>query len=606
MRRLILAATVFCASVVAAQVTPLPVSAGTWVPDLPDSAAAAAPSAAKLAFVPCAPGDCLRIGEWRAGRYGARYRTAKRLPGAAGVIRGWYRTQDIYPRQAAVTIQFYKGEQRIGNRSIALNAAPRGAQFEAPVTHAPAGADSFAVAVGLTEHTEGSVLFGGLSFDSAPYEPRFPDGPIALARAAPPAHFAPRKYFGIERSGDTWWLVTPEGRPFYSIGIAPPAFREQESKGREYLAAARALGFNSLSAWHDVKGYAALNDKLMAEGTAPMPQFYALQTRTSGDAGYDTVMDAGGAAPGTPAAQAAARGGFNHALPDPFDPRWERALRAQVRAMAAAVKGKPYFLAWFADNEREQRDLYRYVWSPNAAKAFRASLERRYGVVAALNKRWATDFASFDDLILRKPEPALRAGAMYEDFRAFSRELLGRYNDILLRTIRQEDPGRLVFTNRFMLGDVNSLMENLDLYSGYDAIAVNLYPANLCVGLADHEKAILRLVHEKSGKPLLLGEWSVPARDSGLYNNPERLDWSWPQTVATQRDRANQTARVQADFYNMPFMLGAHFFIWSDFDSPVRQANRGIFKVSGEPWREMQDGLREVNARIRKALERRQ
>ncbi len=596
-------AFLFALPLAAAQPAPLPVSTETWTPEVLNTGSVAPGEAVRMEVVPCPRGKCLSIGQWRAGRY-VRYRYAKPIAGAAGVVRGWYRTAGLYPRQAAIGMQFYKGEERVGTRSVSLDAAPQGAPFAAPVTHAPAGATSLVLTVGLAERTEGSVLFGGLSFDPTPSEPGFPSGAPPLKRAAPPARFAPGKYFRIERQGGAWWLVTPEGKPFYSLGIAPPAFKE-DSRGREYVAAARGLAFNSMSAWHDVKAYAALNDKLMAEGAAPVPQFYALQTRTGADAGYDTVMDAAGAAPGTPAAQAAARGGFNHALPDPFDPRWETALRAQVRAMAAVVRDKPYFLAWFADNEREMRDLYRYVWSPNAAASFRASLERKYPGIAALNEAWGATFTSFDDLAARKPEPALTAGPMYEDFRAFSRELLRRYNDILLRTIRREDPGRLVFTNRFMLGGIGSLVENLDLCDGYDAIAVNLYPANNSFGLAPDELAVLRLVHEKSGKPLLLGEWSVPARDSGLYNNPERLDWSWPQTVATQRDRANQTARVQADFYNLPFMLGAHFFIWRDFDSPVRQANRGIFKVSGEPWPEMQDALRQVNLRIQKALERR-
>ncbi len=593
-----IAAFLFALPLLAAQPASLPVSADTWTPEIQTTGAVPPAQAVRMEIVSCPRGKCLSIGQWRAGR-SARYRYALPIAAAAGIVRGWYRTAGLYPHQASISMQFYKGEERVGSRSVSLDAAPQGAAFAAPVTHAPAGATSLVLAVGLTERTEGSVLFGGLSFDPTPSEPVFPSGPPPLKRAAPPARFAPGKYFRIERQGDTWWLVTPEGKPFYSLGIAPPSFKD-DARGRQYVAAARALGFNSLSAWHDLKAYAALNDQLMAEGAPALPQFYALQTRTGENAGYDTVMDAAGAAPGTPAAQAAARGGFNHALPDPFDPRWETALRAQVRSMAAAVKDKPYFLAWFADNEREQRDLYRYVWSPHASVAFRASLERKYSSIAALNKVWGARFASFDDLAARKPEPALSAGPMYQDFRAFSRELLRRYNDILLRTIRQEDPGRLVFTNRFMLGGIGSLVENLDLCGGYDAVAVNLYPSNNSFGLAPHELAVLRLVHEKSGKPLLLGEWSVPARDSGLYNNPERLDWSWPQTVATQRDRANQAARVQADFYNLPFMLGAHFFIWSDFDSPVRQANRGIFKITGEPWREMQDALREVNLRIQR------
>ena len=192
---------------------------------------------------------------------------------------------------------------------------------------------------------------------------------------------------------------------------------------------------------------------------------------------------------------------------------------------------------------------------------------------------------------------------MYQDFDAFRRELLRRYNEILLRVIREEDPGRLVFTNRFMIGEGRDLLDNLDLYSGYDAVAVNVYPENLHPGLEADQRALLHLIHEKTGKPLLIGEWSVPARDSGLYNNPERLDWSYPQTVATQRDRANQAARVQTEFYNLPFLVGAHYFIWRDFDSPARQANRGLFKASGEPWPEMQEALRAVNLRIAASLE---
>lgn len=358
--------------------------------------------------------------------------------------------------------------------------------------------------MGLKERTEGSVLFGAISFDPRPAEPEFPAESASLRRARRPARFAPSRYFRIARHGETWWLVTPEGRPFYSIGIAPPRF-EKEARGRAYLAAARDLGFNSLAAWHDLAAYADLNEKLRAEGAEPIPQFYALQTRTNEQAGYDVVRDASGAPPGVPAAKAAARGGFNHALPDPYDPR--------------------------------------------------------------------------------KPEPTLCAGPMYEDFRAFSRELLRRYNRILLETIRREDPGRLVFTNRFMLSQIGSVIENLDLYADYDAVAVNLYPANLSFGLAPHEVAALRLIHERSGKPLLIGEWSVPARDSGLYDNPARLDWSWPQTVPTQRDRARQAARVEADFYNLPFLIGAHFFIWSDFDSRCDRPTAAFSRPRGNRGR---------------------
>jgi hypothetical protein len=45
--------------------------------------------------------------------------------------------------------------------------------------------------------------------------------------------------------------------------------------------------------------------------------------------------------------------------------------------------------------------------------------------------------------------------------------------------------------------------------------------------------------------------------------------------------------------------VGAHWFTWRDFDTPVRRANRGLLRASGEPWRELTDALSGVHAMLR-------
>lgn len=95
------------------------------------------------------------------------------------------------------------------------------------------------------------------------------------------------------------------------------------------------------------------------------------------------------------------------------------------------------------------------------------------------------------------------------------------------------------------------------------------------------------MVHQRTGKPIIIGEWSIPAVDSGLYDNPAKLDWSWSAVVATQEERARQAGRVTIDFYNLPFVVGAHWFTWRDFDSPKRRANRGLFKADDQPWTDL-------------------
>ena len=56
------------------------------------------------------------------------------------------------------------------------------------------------------------------------------------------------------------------------------------------------------------------------------------------------------------------------------------------------------------------------------------------------------------------------------------------------------------------------------------------------------------------------------------------------------------------DFYNLPFMIGAHWFIWYDFDSEKRKANRGLFTVKDEPYLEVIDALARAHERIGPAV----
>lgn len=220
------------------------------------------------------------------------------------------------------------------------------------------------------------------------------------------------------------------------------------------------------------------------------------------------------------------------------------------------------------------------------------------GDIARLNTAWNTHLASFADLDTHRPDPILRQGPVYEDFRRFSREIVRKHVEVTLRVIREEDPGRLVFSQRFMLSGLSEAVDNLDLFAAYDGIAVNLYPCNQRPGLSEAEKAVLRIVHEKTGKPILITEWSIPALDSGLYQKPDKLDWSWEQVVLDQNERAAQAARVAADHYNLPFIVGSHWFTLRDFDSEKRQANRGLYRSNSEPWPELIQTLGRVQNRL--------
>lgn len=73
--------------------------------------------------------------------------------------------------------------------------------------------------------------------------------------------------------------------------------------------------------------------------------------------------------------------------------------------------------------------------------------------------------------------------------------------------------------------------------------------------------------------------------------------------MPTQADRARQAAQVAVGFYNLPFLVGAHWFIWQDVDSEERQANRGLFKANGEPWSELIAALTAAHKAMGPAVE---
>jgi hypothetical protein len=302
---------------------------------------------------------------------------------------------------------------------------------------------------------------------------------------------------------------------------------------------------------------------------------------------FDRLVDALGAT-----------GMSGHAFPDPFDPAFEAAYRAEVLKTYSYLGGKSWFAGWFADNELDHADLVRQVYSPHCAEAFKAYLTGRYATIAALNQAWQTGYASFDALIAARPDPILPQGTMAEDFRRFSREVVARYVDLTIRVIKSVDPNRPIFSNRFMAGGIHGTAAYLDLYARYDGIAVNNYSQNQQPGMSENERAYVRFFYERTGKPVLLAEWSVPAVDSGLYDGaPGTLDWSWNEALGTQAERARQAARLAVEYYNLPFVVGAQWFAFKDYRS-TRYANRGLLTADGLPWEELLGQLQASQRRL--------
>ena len=361
--------------------------------------------------------------------------------------------------------------------------------------------------------------------------------------------FKPTGFFNVQNNGENWWLVDPKGNPTWAIatmGEIPGTsgngnihlaewFKENYKGNRmEYAKMQYDLleswGLNSFAGW-TVDEYAVLTEERFNNSMSWFPLYRVLNFSIMGaDKNYYAKNSKG-----------ESKGVYDHSFPDPFNPEWRNDARKRAEERIKQYKGKQWFAGWFMDNEIDYGSLFEYIWGDYSALKFIKYLENKYVDIDALNKAWSSSFAnynysSFDDVLSYKPSPAEWDDPLYPDFVAFERIMMEEYINYTYNIVKELDPDHLIISNRLNLDPMGSLYRTIDLWSKYDIVCVNIYPENLFLGFSKGELEIFDWIHEKTGKPIIIGEWSIPAMDSGLYDFGEdpygrRMDWSWPQVV---------------------------------------------------------------------------
>ena len=186
--------------------------------------------------------------------------------------------------------------------------------------------------------------------------------------------------------------------------------------------------------------------------------------------------------------------------------------------------------------------------------------------------------------------------------------MLGEYINYTYDLVKELDPNHLIISNRINLDPMPEVYRTIDLWGKYDIVSMNIYPDNNKIGFNPGEIEIMKKLHKGTGKPVMIGEWSVPSIDSGLYefgvdslNRP--LDWSWPQVLRTQKERGEAYEMCIKQLASLDFMIGAGWFITFDVNTSDRRANRGIMNTSYELYRDLTDAMYKANSDIKKEME---
>lgn len=247
-------------------------------------------------------------------------------------------------------------------------------------------------------------------------------------------------------------------------------------------------------------------------------------------------------------------------VPDYFEP----AFRQRTMELLAKQKGiisRPNCIGVFIDNELPwqaepltlARGILRAVPDQPAKIKFSEILKGKYGEIGALNAAWNANYKDWQgfldaDNFIPKTKAARADMMNFEEL--FYREYFSACRD----AVKAADPGALYLGCRFAW--CNELVRRVA--ADYcDAVSYNWYSED-ARGLA-HPKG-------SADKPIIIGEYHFGNQDRGVFGGGLR-------PCATMAERVERNKKYIQTALSNPNVVGAHWFRWADQTTAGRQSD---------------------------------
>jgi hypothetical protein len=452
-------------------------------------------------------------------------------------------------------------------------------------------------------------------------------------------------FFRTERREGRWWLVTPEGHGFFSIGIdavAPSGATYVE--GREFMFRDLPAREGELAAhWSesdDRRGLGAQHGRSFDHGrafdfyTANLDRKFGAEWRRrwreeTADRltgwGFNTIGNWSDPdlwamhrlpytvplSPEGEYARVSSGEDWWGPMPDPFDPRFAEAADRMARNAAARFGGDPYLIGYFVDNELSwgrstpSYPQQYYALAINALAAGRESpansafigyLTETYLSPEQLGEAWGISLNSWNDLGttgFALPRRAFDNPATIGDLAAFSRRFAESYYRIVAEALHRHDPDHLYLGSRFAW----QTAEAVEACARWcDVVSFNRYRRSIADDPAEWAK------FHALGKPALIGEFHFGSVDRGLF-------WEGLVGVGREGERGPAYARYIRGVADNSDFVGAHWFQYLDEPLTGRtldgeNAHIGFVTVADVPYEGLVDAARTANLAILRDLQR--
>ena len=268
-------------------------------------------------------------------------------------------------------------------------------------------------------------------------------------------------------------------------------------------------------------------------------------------------------------------------FPNVFHPEFDVWCDHVARRKCAPNRDDPWLFGYFIDNE--------LAWWG------RGMLDTGlYDAVAKLPESHPARIAQKSFMSGRRPGGG---DASVQDKVDFLKLAAERYFSATTAAIRRADPNHLVLGARFagIRGAHPVVWEVAGKYC--DVVTLNCYP------WADLDRNVVRMgrspdserlsdafgkLYGRTGKPLLVTEWSFPALDTG-----RPCSHGAGQRFRTQALRAQASELLAKTLLSLPYVLGYDYFMWVDqpaaglSDAFPEDCNYGLLSEEDVPYREL-------------------
>jgi hypothetical protein len=403
----------------------------------------------------------------------------------------------------------------------------------------------------------------------------------SIASACSQWSLAPHTRWQVEARQKVFWLLTPCGDPFFSIGInvLNDGYPSRVFEGR--LAYHWPTFYPDFETWQTVTRRRVLSWGFnTAGGWSLPPHMIALPSIPNLELGRESMF---------------------HWF-DPFRPSMEQEMRDMAHQLVAPYKNSPYRIGYFSDNE--------VGWWYGALFTFylkqSASSHTKQKLLALLRQtyegdwqRFVRDFvppqgvSSFAALldssgVMTKLRPG---GEGIQVVRRWTGIVAEHYYRLVHRALREADPDALIFAERLQIYYDAAAIRTMSPY--VDVIATN-YDVDTADGwIARYYFDGLQQLTDN--KPILISEWFFAAHEnrSGNRNNGHLM------TVATQAERARGATAAAQQFALHPQIVGIHWFQYYDHPQGGRpdgeDYNFGLVDIHDRPYEALVEAFSRVN-----------